>query len=480
MSTPASDATPVAGAPLRTATEILSSPLQLPCGATISSRCCKCSMQETLAVGPLFDPPMSTFKNLYAAWGQGSYGLILTGQVQVDTRFLSVPGDVCVRKESLLEPTLSLWKEWAAIAQAGSSLCVVQLAHPGRMSRKGAGLRPDDMETMCPSSVPVDLGGSEKDKQAIAAMFGTPREMTVEDIDDIVERFVIGARVAQAAGFAGAQIHGAHGFLVSQFLSPHTNRRNDDYGGTPEKRLFFLKRLIREMREACPAPFILGVKLNSGDYMKEGGLTQLEALEQVRYLTTCGMVDMIEISGGTAEAGSQGTSRLHGSYGKKSLSAAPKMRESTRIRESFFTDFAEMIKAMGSTVPIQLSGGFRSRTGMADAIESGICDLVGLGRAAVIQPSLPRDILLNPNVPDSEAFALSHQLKGQWITRVMPKGIVGTGIPIRFFYYQMRRVGNGFATDPRVGLPWIVFLGLLESFKQRLLNMFGLLSFLRR
>ena len=163
---------------------------------------------------------------------------------------------------------------------------IVQIAHPGRMSPAGAGNRPADMEAMCPSSVPVEMGNSWIDKLAVKTLLGIPREMTIEDIDRVVADFVRAAKICQAAGFAGVQLHAAvslpacsvyqsalhlidgekqHGFLVSQFLSPNTNRRTDAYGGTPEKRLKLLQRLLEEVRMACPLPFCVGVKLNTGD-----------------------------------------------------------------------------------------------------------------------------------------------------------------------------------------------------------------------
>ncbi|MCJ1241908.1 hypothetical protein MMC14_009914 [Varicellaria rhodocarpa] len=145
---------------------------------------------------------------------------------------------------------------------------------------------------------------------ALDRLLGTPREATLEDIDAIVAGFVHGAQVAKEAGFAGCQLHGAHGFLLSQFLSPYTNRRTDEYGGSPEKRLTLLKRLVREIRQVCPPPYCLSVKLSSADYMAEGGSTTDEGLEQVRWLSECRMVDLIKISGGNAE---NSTSKLHSS-----------------------------------------------------------------------------------------------------------------------------------------------------------------------
>ncbi|TKA28089.1 hypothetical protein B0A54_16061 [Friedmanniomyces endolithicus] len=216
---------------------ILSQPITLPCGLTLPNRLVKCPMQETQAKGPYFNPPIETFKNLYSLWARSSYGLLITGQVQIDRRFLSIAGDVCCHEGSLEPDTLGLWKEWARIAQKDGTPCIVQLAHPGRMSPAGAGIRPKEMRALCPSEVPVQLGDTWLDKLALDKVLGTPKAMTIEDVDEVVGMFVRGAVVARDAGFAGAQLHGAHGFLLSQFLSLHTNRRTDDYGGTPEKRM---------------------------------------------------------------------------------------------------------------------------------------------------------------------------------------------------------------------------------------------------
>ncbi|KKY23850.1 putative fmn binding [Phaeomoniella chlamydospora] len=141
---------------------------------------------------------------------------------------------------------------------------------------------------------------------ALDKILGTPKEMTLNDTDDAIANWVRGAKVAKEAGFAGVQLQGAYGFLLSQFLSPHTNRRTDDYGGSPEKRMKFLRRFVTEIQEFCPSPFCLSEKLNSADYMEAGGLTQEEALEQVRWLCECGMIDFVEISGGNAEQKSSG------------------------------------------------------------------------------------------------------------------------------------------------------------------------------
>lgn len=451
---------------MKTATELIGEPLTLPCGLVLPNRLVKCPMQETLAEAPLFDPPLEKFSKLYGQWAHGGYGLIITGQGQVDIRFLSIAGDVVCHDKAFDVEHFKKWKEWAEIAQSGGTPCIVQLAHPGRMSPLGAGNRPADMPTLCPSRVPVKLGDSWLDKIALDKLLGTPKAMTLQDIDDVVADWVRGAKVAKEAGFKGCQLHGAHGFLLSQFLSPHTNRRTDEYGGSPENRLRLLKRLIREIRDVCPPPYCLSVKLNSGDYMAEGGLTQDEALEQVRWLVECGMVDFVEISGGNAE---QTSSKLHNSFATKTLEKAP-VRSSTRIREAYFTEFAERIKDLNTKCPIQLSGGFRSRTGMADAIEPRTCDLIGLGRTAVLEPEIPRTILLNPDVPDDKALALPHIVKGQWLANLVPVKVVGAGLAIQFFYHNMRRLGDGLKSDPDATIPRIIFSNILETFRSGLMT----------
>ncbi|TVY80517.1 NADH-dependent flavin oxidoreductase nadA [Lachnellula suecica] len=444
-------------------TELLSQPLTLPCGLLLPNRLVKCPMQETLAEAPFFDPPISKFKNLYGQWSESNYGLIITGQVQIDIRFLSIAGDVVCHSNALSSPHFEKWKEWAEIAQSHGTPTIVQLAHPGRMSPTGAGNRPSDMPALCPSSVPVNLSDKWLEKFAIQSLLGTPKAMDLQDIEEAIEGWKNGARVSKAAGFKGIQLHGAHGFLLSQFLSPHTNRRTDVYGGSPEGRMKLLKRLVTEIRAEFPAPFCLSVKLNSGDYMEKGGLSQDEALEQVRWLTTCGMVDFVEISGGNAE---QKNSGLHRSFGAQSLTVAPKIKESTRIRESYFTEFAERVAQIpGTKCPLQLSGGFRSRTGMADAIASGACDLIGLGRTAVLEPDIPKRLLLNTEREDDEALAMPHIIKGQWLSNMIPIKVVGSGLPIQFFYFNMRRLGNGLKSDPDKSIPGLVISSIVETLR---------------
>ncbi|KAF4637598.1 hypothetical protein G7Y89_g471 [Cudoniella acicularis] len=200
-------------------TEVLSQPLTLPCGLVLPNRLVKCPMQETLAEAPFFDPPIEKFKNIYSQWVEAHYGLLITGQVQIDMRFLSIAGDVVCHADALQSPHFEKWKEWARIAQANGAPCIVQLAHPGHMSPTGAGNRLPNMPAICPSSVLVDLGDKWLDNFVIQSILGTPKAISLAEINQAVEDWKRGARVAAAAGFKGIQLHGAHGFLLSQFLS---------------------------------------------------------------------------------------------------------------------------------------------------------------------------------------------------------------------------------------------------------------------
>lgn len=148
----------------KTAIELIAQPLRLPCGLILPNRLVKCPMQETLAVAPFYDPPVSSFSKLYATWARSQYGLLITGQVQVDSRFLSVKGDVVVHDQSMEPEHLEKWKKWAQVSKHKGTPSIVQLAHPGRRSPAGAGNRPADMQTLCPSSVPVKIGDTWLDK----------------------------------------------------------------------------------------------------------------------------------------------------------------------------------------------------------------------------------------------------------------------------------------------------------------------------
>ncbi|MEX3646352.1 NADH:flavin oxidoreductase/NADH oxidase family protein [Mycolicibacterium porcinum] len=293
---------------------------------------------------------------LYDRWSRGGYGLLITGNVMVDRTQLGEPGNVVIEDDRDLA-ALSRWVK--STHDAGVPIWA-QLNHPGRQSNPLAvGHTP-----VAPSAVPLSLPGS-----------ATPRALTGPQIENIIERFATAAQVCEAAGFDGVQIHGAHGYLVTQFLSPLTNLRDDEWGGDSERRMRFLLEVVRGIRARVSPAFAVSVKLNSADFQR-GGFTEDDSREVVSALARED-IDLIEISGGNYESPAM------------SGSAAA----STRAREAYFLDYARTVRQAAGQVPLAVTGGFRSREAMARAIESGDCDVVGLARPTVTMPDAAEAIL---------------------------------------------------------------------------------------
>ena len=378
---------------------VLAQPLTLPNGTVVKNRLLKSAMSE--ALGTREGSPTPELNHLYKAWADGGIGLCVTGNVMIDLKARGEPGNVVIEDDT----HLAALKAWAKAATAKNTHCWVQLNHPGKQAPKGL-----NRETVAPSAVPF--------RDDMKAFFATPRELTDAEVHALVARFV--------------QIHGAHGYLVSQFLSPHHNVRTDDWGGTPEKRRRFVLEVYQAMRKAVGAKFPIGIKLNSADFQR-GGFTEEESLDTIRALADAG-IDLIEISGGTYEAPAM--------TGVKT-SKEP-VKESTRLREAYFLDFAEKARAAVKT-PLVVTGGFRSAQGMAQAIESGAVDMVGLARMLAIEPDAPKKLLAGkPTL---------HTVKP--ITTGI-KAIDKLGLlEISWYTGQLKRIGRGEPTKPREPGLWV-------------------------
>ena len=379
----------------------LNSPFTLPNGRVIPNRIAKSAMSE--ALGTMDNRATQELVRLYQRWGEGGTGLLITGNVMIDRRALGEPGNVVIEDERDLD-TL---KAWAAAGQANGAQLWVQLNHPGRQSPKGL-----NTENVSPSAVPFD--------KAMQAYFETPRALTGEEIEDLIARFGRAAGICHKAGFGGVQIHGAHGYLVSQFLSPRTNQRDDQWGGSAENRRRFVLRVLQAMREATAADFPIGIKLNSADFQR-GGFSEDESLDVMSALAEAG-IDLIEISGGTYEA-----------------PAMTGVRASTREREAYFLDFADKVRARIPQTPLMVTGGFRSHAGMTAALASGSLDLCGIARLLAIEPDVSQRLLSGQDP----------------IERVRP---IKTGIgpvdrmaimEVTWYTRQLRRIGKGQAPKPR-------------------------------
>ncbi|MEQ9509784.1 MAG: NADH oxidase, partial [Alloalcanivorax xenomutans] len=232
--------------------------LTLPNGSTLANRIAKAAMEENMADEDF--APSEQLMQLYKAWADGGAGLLISGNVMVDSRAMTGPGGVVLENERYL----GQFKRWASTGRAQGAHFWMQINHPGRQM-------PGDLaqQTWAPSPVSVDLGKLSKH-------FNPPREMTEDVIEDVIQRFIRTARLAEQAGFTGVEVHAAHGYLISQFLSPLTNRRTDKWGGPLENRARLLLEIVSGIRAAVSPAFAVAVKLNSADFQR-GGFSQEDA-----------------------------------------------------------------------------------------------------------------------------------------------------------------------------------------------------------
>ena len=339
--------------------QVLQSTLELPCGAILKNRLAKSSMSDSLADGE--GNPTETQIRLYERWAEGGAAMSFIGEVQGDPRFPEKPGNLVLGKHSDQNSLQSLTRR--AVIK-GAHLWP-QLGHAGALSH-------------LPISQPK--GPSALDIEGLQCA-----GMSIEEIHELPDLYARTALRAKNAGFSGVHIHAGHGFLLSQFLSPLFNHRNDDYGGSIEARSRIILEIISKVRRTVGPSFPIGIRINSTDQL-EGGLTEIDALEVVRLLDQTS-IDLIDISGGTyfpgAKASSEGSSR--GPY---------------------FLDFARLARGV-TAVPLMLTGGFKRRDQAIDAIACGAVDVVGLARCMALNPNLADTWLSeeggNPEFPKFES-----------------------------------------------------------------------------
>ncbi|MCA8889976.1 MAG: hypothetical protein KDA46_14170, partial [Parvularculaceae bacterium] len=260
----------------------IAEPLTLPCGVRLKNRLVKAAMTEGLAD----ENNRATGRHgvLYRRWAQGGAGLLITGNIMVDRRFLERPGNVAIDGEPTAEAMRALEHFAQAATDAGAEV-MVQLSHPGRQTPSYVAKTP-----LAPSAVALGLPGGQ---------FGAPRALSHDEIIDVIARFANAASVVKAAGFSGVQVHGAHGYLISEFLNPLANRRTDEWGGPLENRARLLLRTVAAVRAKVGSGFPVSVKLNSSDFQK-GGFSFDECLQVIDWLNEEG-IDFLEISGGSYE-----------------------------------------------------------------------------------------------------------------------------------------------------------------------------------
>lgn len=386
----------------------------LPCGVTIPNRIVKSAMSENNA--DKGGKPSERIIQLYKTWGEGGTGILISGNVMMDSKALNEPRNVVVEDETCMVEL----KEWANVAQKHGSHLWMQINHPGRQSPKF------NKDVVSASDVQLPM----------KSMFPKPRPMTEDEIWKAIDGFGNCALIAKKAGWKGVQIHGAHGYLVSQFLSTLTNLRIDQWGGSLENRARFAIEIYRNIRKKVGPTFPIGIKINSADFQR-GAFTEEESLEVINMLSAEGM-DMIEVSGGTYEKAAM-------------MGAGKKIKESTQKREAYFSDF--IVKARARTkAPLLLTGGFRTVNVMAKAIENNELDFVGLARPFAVFPYLSKEFFEGTR---TEVHIPPVKTGLKFIDKM---GF----LDIAYFSQQMKMMGKGNFPNPKLSV-WSVLFNFIKE-----------------
>ncbi|KAJ5235901.1 hypothetical protein N7489_005992 [Penicillium chrysogenum] len=349
---------------------VLGRPLELTFSKrTAKNRFLKAAMTERLSSWNPKDLskrgiPTPEIINAYKWFGEGGIGTILTGNLIVDAVNIEGAGNLIIPPDAPFEgPRFEAYKRLAWAGNHDGSLILGQLSHGGRQVQSRF------------QPYPVSASAVHLDKEVWGMKFAKPHAASHNEIKDIVESFAHAAEYLYHAGFDGVQLHGAHGYLLSQFLSRRTNQRVDEYGGSIANRARIIVEIVSAIRERIPlsSGFVLGIKLNSVEF-DEKGFTPDECGELCVLLEKECQFDFVELSGGTYED-----------------MAFEHKRESTKQREAFFLEFAEAIVPRLEKTKVFVTGGLLTVNAMVKALE--VVDGVGLARALCAEPNLPKDIL---------------------------------------------------------------------------------------
>ncbi|KAK7423203.1 hypothetical protein QQZ08_009200 [Neonectria magnoliae] len=411
-------------------------PITLKCGLTLPNRLVKAATAESMATNSTL--PDEKFQNLYRHWAEGGWGMVLAGNVQVDAKHICTATDLSVDHSLSDSKIIEAWKPWAAACNSNRTVTVMQLCHPGRQSPAGAGKRGFFAKPIAPSAVALQMGSGLVAKAVTALLFGTPREMSVSDIETVVSQFARSARLAAESGFAGVEVHAGHGFLLEQFLSTKSNRRTDAYGGTPAKRVRIVVEVLTAIRAMVPAGFCVGLSLNAADLQSKAKLK--DCIEQVKLITDAG-VDFIEVSGGTFENPTM--------FLGPAKSTKPNQLGQPLVHEPFFLDFAKEIRPHIPGIPLIVTGGFRSCQGIEETIARGDADLVGLARPAVVNPLLPKTTVLSPKttdfgseLDDADVTLYAKKTEAPWILKQIGIRAVEVHIDNAWYVEQLKKMAT--------------------------------------
>ena len=388
---------------------VLEEEMILPNGSTLKNRIAKSAMSENLSNKN--NEPTPLLIEVYKKWAQSGAGLLITGNIMIDSKAIGEPRNVVVENRKNFE----ILKEWAESVKGTDTHLWAQINHPGRQA-----MEPINRDLKAPSAVPLKSGGRKDGSKKI------PIALNESQILAIIEAFGNTAIILKDAGFSGVQIHGAHGYLVSQFLSPYSNIRSDKWGGSLVNRARFVIEVYRKIRARVGKSFPIGIKLNSADFQK-GGFSEEESMEVVKILSKEG-IDLIEISGGTYEAPAM--------MGKR--------KKSTIKREVYFMDYIEKASKI-TTTPLMLTGGFRTTSIMKDAIASNQLDIIGIARPFTVYPNIGNEIFNKSRI--------------NFNTKIKKTGVKGIDGAMNIIWYesQIKRLGKGKVPKPDLN-PWLVFI----------------------
>jgi len=410
------------------ARDILARPLALPCGQLLPNRLAKSALTEGLARGD--SQANERHVRLYKAWASGGSGLLITGNVQVCRHHLENAGNVAIDGRQSPEALRAL-EAWAQAGRSGGGQLWMQISHSGRQTPRMINSRP-----LSPSAVAVELPGNR---------FGEPTPMSALDISDVVKQFTGAAAVAKATGFTGVQIHAAHGYLLSSFLSPLANLRTDRFGQSLENRARPLLDIVDAVRAVVGYEFAISVKLNSADFQR-GGFQFEDSLVVARWLDEAG-IDCLEVSGGSYEQ-----PRMMKFDGMRAAEE-PKTASSTRDREAYFLKFVPEIRKVVKSASLMVTGGFRTAAAMCDAIVDDGVDVIGLGRPLCLTPAAPARLLIG--APRLEHFDDKLRIGPGWLGPRSPirlvKVVNGIGA-LAWYYEQLERIADGLSIDEKMSV----------------------------
>lgn len=305
--------------------------------------------------------PSKNLINVYKRWGEGQIGTILTGNLMIDYNQLEAKGNAIIPPEAKFEgERFEAFETLAAESKKHGSLIIGQVSHPGRQVTT-------DINSDPVSASDVQLKGS-----IMGMTFSKPHAASTEEIQKIINGFAHAAEFLHKAGYDGIELHGAHGYLLSQFLSQTTNKRTDKYGGSLENRSRLIMEIADEVQKRVPKSFILSIKINSVEFQDKG--FESEECKALCASLEAHHFDFVELSGGTYEE-----------------LAFTHKRDSTKKREAFFLEFAETIVPALHKTKTYITGGFKTVGAMVGALKT--VDGVGLLRPVCQEPRLCADIL---------------------------------------------------------------------------------------